>query len=72
MSNTTFRGLDMTTLIGLGDLDLEVTGQLIESERAVLEDRLVEPRRLVPPVWGLVQVLMTPDVSALCVFGQGC
>lgn len=41
----------MTTLIGLGDLDLEVTGQLIESERAVLEGRLVEPRRLVPPVW---------------------
>lgn len=37
MSNTTFRGLDMTTLIGLGDLDLEVTGQLIESKRAVLE-----------------------------------
>lgn len=51
VSNTTFRDLDLTTFIGLGDLDLEVTGQLIESERAVLEGRLVEPRRLVPPVW---------------------
>lgn len=37
MSNTTFRDLDLTTFIGLGDLDLEVTGQLIESKRVVLE-----------------------------------
>lgn len=51
MSNTTFRGLDMITLIGLGDLGLDVTGQLIESEHAVWKFRLVEPRRLVPPVW---------------------
>lgn len=52
MSNTTFRDLDLTTFIGLGDLDLEVTGQLIESKRVVLEGWLVKPDDRVPPVWG--------------------
>ncbi|ENO17443.1 hypothetical protein HMPREF9004_1809 [Schaalia cardiffensis F0333] len=43
MSNTAFRALDLTTFTGKSDLGLEVTGQLIESERTVWECRLVEP-----------------------------
>ena len=43
MRDATFTTPDLTTFTGLHDLGLEVTGQLIDRERAVLACRVVEP-----------------------------
>lgn len=43
MPDATFTTPDLTTFTGLDELGLEVTGQLIEPERAVLTCRVVEP-----------------------------
>ena len=43
MPDATFTTPDLTTFTGLTGLGLEVTGQLIEPERAVLTCRVVEP-----------------------------
>ena len=41
--DATFTRPDLTTFTGLDDLGLEVTGQLLEPDRAVLACRVVEP-----------------------------
>ena len=43
MPDATFTRPDLTTFTGLDDLGLEVTGQLLEPDRAVLACRVVEP-----------------------------
>ena len=43
MPDATFTRPDLTTFTGLADLGLEVTGQLLEADRAVLACRVVEP-----------------------------
>ena len=43
MSHATFGAADLTVFCGLGDLGLEVTGQRLEPDRAVLACRLVVP-----------------------------
>ncbi|WP_425307415.1 ISL3 family transposase [Ammonicoccus fulvus] len=43
MSDVTFTAPDLTTFTGLDELGLEVTGQWLEPERAVLACRVVEP-----------------------------
>ncbi|WP_366180606.1 ISL3 family transposase [Actinomyces timonensis] len=43
MPNATFTAPDLTTFTGLDDLGLEVTGQVVDPERAVLACRVVEP-----------------------------
>lgn len=43
MSDATFCTADLTTFCQLDELGLEVTGQLVESDRAVLACRVVEP-----------------------------
>ena len=48
--DATFIAADLTAFCRLDELGLEVTGQRVEPERAVLACRVVEPDRLVPPV----------------------
>ena len=43
MPDATFTRPDLTTFTGLDELDLEVTGQLLKSDRAVLACRVLEP-----------------------------
>ena len=43
MSDVTFASPDLTTFAGLDELGLEVVGQLLERDRAVLACRVVEP-----------------------------
>ena len=43
MSDATFTCPDLTTFTGVDDLGLEVTGQLLQPDRAVLVCRVVEP-----------------------------
>ena len=43
MPDATFARPDLTTFTGLDELDLEVTGQLLKSDRAVLACRVLEP-----------------------------
>ena len=43
MPDATFSCPDLTTFTGLNDLGLEVTGQLLEADRAVLVCRVVDP-----------------------------
>ena len=43
MSHATFAGPDLTTFAGLDQLGLEVVGQRVEHDRAVLACRIVEP-----------------------------
>ncbi len=43
MPNATFTAPNLTAFAGLDDLGLEVTGQRIEAERAVLAWRVLEP-----------------------------
>ena len=43
MPDATFTRPDLTTFAGLDDLGLEVTGQRLEPDRAVLACRVVEP-----------------------------
>jgi hypothetical protein len=43
MADVTFTAPDLTTFTGLDELGLEVTGQWLEPERAVLSCRVVEP-----------------------------
>ena len=42
---TTFARPDLDTFIGLDELGLEVTGQRVEPDRAVLACRVAEPDR---------------------------
>ena len=48
MSDATFARPDLTTFCRLDELGLEVTGQRLEPDRAVLACRVVEPDRVVP------------------------
>ncbi len=43
MSDVTFSSADLTTFTGLDEFGLEVTGQLLKQDRAVLACRVVEP-----------------------------
>ena len=49
-SDATFACPDLTTFCRLDELGLEVTGQRLEPDRAVLACRVVEPDRVVPPL----------------------
>ena len=50
MPDATFACPDLTTFCRLDELGLEVTGQRLEPDRAVLACRVVEPDRVVPPL----------------------
>ena len=47
-SGAGFACADLTTFCRLDELGLEVTGQRLEPDRAVLACRVVEPDRVVP------------------------
>ena len=50
MPDATFARPDLTTFCRLDELGLEVIGQRLEPDRAVLACRVVEPDRVVPPL----------------------
>ena len=50
MPDATFAAPDLTTFCRLDELGLEVVGQRLEPDRAVLACRVVEPDRVVPPL----------------------
>ncbi len=50
MRDATFAGPDLSTFCRLDELGLEVVGQRLEPDRAVLACRVVEPDRWCPPL----------------------